>query len=62
MENEPTQFPQFPTEVVKPIVQFTPTWPVAQAEPQLKEADDRLTAPPILKHEGQDAMIGSELL
>ena len=54
--------PQFPTEVVKTIVQFTPAWPVAQVEPQLKEADDRFTAPPIPKHEGQVAVIGSELL
>ena len=35
---------------------------MAQAEPQLKEADDRFTAPPIPKHEGQVAVIGSELL
>ena len=35
---------------------------MAQVEPQLKEADDRFTAPPIPKHEGQVAVIGSELL
>ena len=63
MEDMPTQNnPQFPTEVVKTIVQFTPARPVAQAEPQLKKAEDRFTAPPILKHEEQVAVIGSELL
>ena len=54
--------PQFPTEEVKLIVQFTPAMPVGQTKPHPREDDDKVTAPPIPKHEEQVAVIGSELL